>query len=61
MKKIVLAIISALVFVFAARGIVEALPFGGVEFPSGEISFADNVFNYSPTSGVASPYNGSSI
>jgi len=35
----------------------EAVPFGGVEFPGGAVSFADTVINYSPGPGAGSPYN----
>lgn len=33
-----------------------AVPFGGVEFPAGEISFADTLIDYSPGTGVGSDY-----
>ncbi|EGV27554.1 hypothetical protein ThidrDRAFT_4635 [Thiorhodococcus drewsii AZ1] len=36
---------------------VYAEEIGGVEFPGGASSFADEVIEYSPTAGVAYPYN----
>jgi len=36
---------------------IEAMDIGGVDFPNGEISFADRVIGYNPCSGVEAPYN----
>ena len=36
---------------------VEAVEFGGVEFPDGAASFADAVIDYNPGYGVTSPYD----
>ena len=41
-------------------GCAAAIPFGGVEFPDGLTSFADEVVSFSPGSDVAGPYLDSS-
>ena len=35
----------------------EAEQYGGVEFPDGEVSFADAVISFNPSNGVSAPYN----
>ncbi|AQQ08466.1 hypothetical protein L21SP3_00243 [Sedimentisphaera cyanobacteriorum] len=55
--RVVLIIISASVFIFASSASAEE--YGGIEFPNGELSFADEVITYDPlySGGPASTSN----
>lgn len=58
MKRHVAAIVLVGLFLgFCLTKFVEAEEYGGVEFPDGDVSFADAVINYNPTNDVESPYN----
>ena len=57
MKKIT-GFFCAVIMVFVAAGTVVAENYGGIEFPDGEVSFADNVVSYKPgDGGIESGYN----
>lgn len=57
MKKALLA--TALLASFATQA--NTFKTHGVEFPQGEISFADKIIGYTPGEGVAAPHNTSSM
>jgi len=54
MKKIIL---NSILFVLMFCHFTFATPYRGVEFPSGSISFVDEVVLYIPGTGVYPPYN----
>ena len=52
-----LVLLCAMTLVFTLAGTAFAIPYGGIEFPDGAISFADSVYSYTPGPDVAPNYN----
>ena len=57
MKKRLLTGLTIGMYVLCVVGMANAEIYGGVDFPSGAISFADEWIFYEPTSDVLAPYN----
>ena len=56
MTKPLIILLAALLGLCAAGRSLEAVDFKGIDFPGGSISFADDVFDYSPGAGVGGAF-----
>ena len=55
-KIIVVALVFALMWIAMPAGVAAGKTYGGVDFPLGDISFADEVVKFNPGAGTVSPY-----
>jgi len=52
-----LVFLCSILFILGTVGVCGAIPFHGVEFPDGAVSFADSVVSYNPSGSVSDTYD----
>jgi len=57
MKKTKLTVVMMVLFMFGMVNVASAAIYGGIDFPAGAVSFADEWISYEPTADVHSPHN----